>query len=194
MRDSTSKYFLVIYSALSFPSYSLFQVFITIIENFNEFDGCKLYLTFDWSHLIHFRDTYLHFLSLLINNIFYFILQNCSFRSALNELDFLENSIPKVQDPSCDNTSILGENFSKTFFGIFELFSSSKRDFSQVNLFSEIIDPLTIHGKMEYDCIRESSDKDCTLDIYYLYDMYSSLIRQITEKRKRLQYLLKRFG
>ena len=88
----------------------------------------------------------------------------------------------------------MSEKNSKFIFGVFEAFSPSRRDFSQMNLFSDIVTPLTIHGEIELNYDRESSDENLSVDVYHLYDMYSCIMRQITEKRKRLQYLLKRFG
>ena len=149
------------------------------------------YLTF-WLLFAQFFPFTLILIFFLDNDIYFFILQHDSFRSALSELDLLENSIP--QHPSCDNTPIFGEKNSKIIFGVFEAFSSSRRDFSQINLFSDIVTPLTIHGEIEFNHDRESSDKNLSVDAYHLYDMYSCIMRQITEKRKRLQYLLKRFG
>lgn len=75
-------------------------------------------------------------------------------------------------------------------FGSFASLHFETTDYSQENLFSDFLSPIALNDNYT----KINSEKFCLDNLSYLYDLYSHIMRQIKDKRKRLNHLLKRFG
>ena len=139
------------------------------------------------------------------------------FGDALSELEIVENFISKISgNPYNISGTEITENTEnpKILFGVFEVFDFDIKEFSQKNIFTDVIYPLSFdselvnnpnkkHTRSFNDSTSTSTSTSgsvfpSTLDLSDAKTdtngLYVQVKNQINEKRIRLNHLIRRYG
>ena len=137
----------------------------------------------------------------------------------MSELEIVENFISKISgNPYNISGTEITENTEnpKILFGVFEVFDFDIKEFSQKNIFTDVIYPLSFdselvnnpnkkHARSFNDSTSTTTSSSTsgsvfpsTLDLYDAKTdtngLYVQVKNQINEKRIRLNHLIRRYG
>jgi hypothetical protein len=116
----------------------------------------------------------------------------------------MESFVAKVtgKSPAASRETI-GENLNPeglitSISGAFELFGFKAAEFSQQNLFCEIISPMvsldSVCGTTQGEGSSSEGDATAACHINFSHHFITDLMKQINGKKNRIQFLQKRFG
>ena len=162
-------------------------------------------------------------ISIFIIHYSFFVIFHHRFGDALSELEIVENFISKISgNPYNISGTEITENTEnpKILFGVFEVFDFDIKEFSQKNIFTDVIYPLSFDSELVNNPnkkhARSSNDSTSTttssstststsgsvfpssLDLSDAKTdtngLYVQVKNQINEKRIRLNHLIRRYG